>query len=130
MISRKNGIELAILDLQQSNMLLTVLRVPAYNLKFDGLLYRIRVVLKVSLEWKIEQTLIRLLLQELSDLGLLFSSMPVSICSVVLRAWHCGILAILPPMSLKNAPSAGLRAQLKNLLIFSLFITISVLSLT
>ena len=37
--------------------------------------------------------------------------------SVVPRARHCGIPAILPPMSLKNAPSAGLRAHLENLLI-------------
>ena len=39
------------------------------------------------------------------------------ITSVVPRARHCGIPAILPPMSLKNAPSAGLRAHLENLLI-------------
>ena len=37
--------------------------------------------------------------------------------SVVPRARHCGIPAILLPMSLKNAPSAGLRAQLEILLI-------------
>ena len=30
---------------------------------------------------------------------------------VVPRARHCGIPAILPSMSLKNAPSAGLRAR-------------------
>ena len=38
--------------------------------------------------------------------------------SVVPSARHCGIPAILPLMSLKNAPSAGLRARPKNLLIF------------
>ena len=37
--------------------------------------------------------------------------------SVVPRARHCGIPVILLPMSLKNAPSAGLRAHLENLLI-------------
>ena len=50
--------------------------------------------------------------------------------SVVPRARHCGILAILPPMSLKIAPSADLRAHLENLLTFTLFITISVFSVT
>ena len=40
------------------------------------------------------------------------------------------IPAILLPMSLKNAPSASLRVHLENLLIFSLFITISVFSVT
>ena len=40
-----------------------------------------------------------------------------STCSVVPRVRHCGIPAILPPMSLKNAPSAGQRAHLENLLI-------------
>ena len=50
--------------------------------------------------------------------------------SVVPRARHCGIPAISPLMSLKNAPSAGLRAHLENLLIFSLFIIISGLSVT
>ena len=39
--------------------------------------------------------------------------------SVVPRARHCGIPAILTPMSLKNAPSVGQRAHLENLLIFS-----------
>ena len=34
-----------------------------------------------------------------------------SLFSVVPRARHCGIPAILPSMSLKNAPSAGLRAR-------------------
>ena len=34
--------------------------------------------------------------------------------SVVPRARHCGIPAILPSMSLKIAPSAGLRARPKN----------------
>ena len=38
-------------------------------------------------------------------------------CSVVPRARHCGIPAIFPPMSLKNASSEGLRAHLENLLI-------------
>ena len=33
------------------------------------------------------------------------------VASVVPRARHCGIPAILPSMSLKNAPSAGLRAR-------------------
>ena len=51
-------------------------------------------------------------------------------CSVVPRARHCGIPAILPSLSLKNAPSAGLRAHLENLLIFSLFSTISLFSVT
>ena len=32
-------------------------------------------------------------------------------CSVVPRARHCGIPTILPSISLKNAPSAGLRAR-------------------
>ena len=41
----------------------------------------------------------------------------VKIVSVVPRARHCGIPAILPPMSLKNAPSEGIRAHLENLLI-------------
>ena len=50
--------------------------------------------------------------------------------SVVPRALHCGISAILPPMSLRNAPRAGLRVHLENLLIFSLFITISLFSVT
>ena len=51
--------------------------------------------------------------------------------SVVPRARHCGIPAILPPMSLKNAPSAGLRAHLeKSAYYFSLFSTISVFSVT
>ena len=42
-----------------------------------------------------------------------------SLClyNVVPRARHCGIPAILPPMSLKNAPRAGLRVHLENLLI-------------
>ena len=43
--------------------------------------------------------------------------------SVVPRARHCGIPAILPPMSLKNAPSAGLKAHLENqLIIFRCFL--------
>ena len=33
--------------------------------------------------------------------------------SVVPRVRHCRISVILPPMSLKNAPSAGLRAHLE-----------------
>ena len=54
-----------------------------------------------------------------------------TIPSVVPRVRHCGIPAILPPMSLKNAPSAGLRAHLENLFFyFSLFSTISVFSVT
>ena len=44
------------------------------------------------------------------------------------RARHCEILEILPPMPLKNATSAGLRAHLENLLIISLFTTIFVFS--
>ena len=48
--------------------------------------------------------------------------------SVVPRMRHCGISGILTLMSLKIAPSAGLGAHLENLLIFSLFITISVFS--
>ena len=50
--------------------------------------------------------------------------------SVVPRGRHCRIPTTLPPMSLKNAPSAGLRAHLENLLIFSLFIAISIFSVT
>ena len=51
--------------------------------------------------------------------------------SVVPRERHCGIPAMLPPLSLKNAPKAGLRGHLENMLIFfSLFITISIFSVT
>ena len=50
--------------------------------------------------------------------------------SVEPRALHCRILAILPPMSLKNAPSVILRVHLENLLIFSLFTIISIFSVT
>ena len=53
----------------------------------------------------------------------------MNVSSVVPRR-HCGIPEILPPMSLKNAPSAGLRVHIQNLLIFSQFTTISVLSVT
>ena len=42
----------------------------------------------------------------------------VNICSVVPRARHCGIPAILQTMSLKNAPSAGLRARPPKFLLF------------
>ena len=51
--------------------------------------------------------------------------------SVVPRARHCGIPAILPPMSLRNAPSAGPKgAPRKSAYYFSLFSTISVFSVT
>ena len=45
--------------------------------------------------------------------------------SVVPRARHCGNQAILPSMCLKNAPNTS-----KICLFFSLFITISILSVT
>ena len=45
--------------------------------------------------------------------------------SDVPRVQDCGIPAILQPMSFKNAPSMGLRAHLENLLIFSLFISVT-----
>ena len=48
----------------------------------------------------------------------------------VLRARHCVIPAFLQPMSLINALSVCLRAHLENLLIFLLFITVSVFSVT
>ena len=38
--------------------------------------------------------------------------------SVVPRVRHCSITAILQPMSLKNAPSSGLRAHFKICLFF------------
>ena len=61
--------------------------------------------------------------QNLSSAVVMIGALRVKIPSVVPRARHCGILAILPPMSLKNAPSAGLRAHLENLLnIFRCFL--------
>ena len=52
------------------------------------------------------------------------------IASVVPRARHCGIPAILPSMSLKNEPSAGLQARPKNPLIFRYLNPVSVFSVT
>ena len=50
--------------------------------------------------------------------------------SVVPRARHCGIPAILPSMSLKNAPSAGLRARPKKSADFRYLNHVSVFSVT
>ena len=47
-----------------------------------------------------------------------YSEYNMVIDSVVPRARHCVIPTILPLMSLKNAPSAGPRAHLENLLFF------------
>ena len=47
-----------------------------------------------------------------------FGTYCIYIYSVVPRARHCGFPAILPQMSLKNAPRAGLRADSKIWILF------------